>query len=104
NQSDAELDFATIRDRQREIIGSSYGLSEIMEDLEYHITIVNHAVFEVYSRVSISGQKLQAEQARFYMCYGAGRRVGMIREALISLCDTVPVGRTKPLNRDESGL
>jgi hypothetical protein len=87
-----------------------YGSSEtkklddytVREAAQYHASVILNALQYAYLEAISISEKLTNERSRYYLKFGAARRMEMIWFAWRHITLTVPTTRIKPLNSDES--
>jgi hypothetical protein len=87
--------------QSRRLIGENLPETEVIRDLHMHALSVMQAVQDEYTRTIETAQLLSSSDARDYIIYGVGRRMGMLVYSFRSLIGIVQPGREKPLDGDE---
>jgi hypothetical protein len=95
------LSIKYYEDRSRRLFGDDLPKGEILRDLDLHTRVVIDAVRREQAQAVISVNNMKSDQAKEYILYGVGRRLGMLAHSLTSLFAIAPPDREAPISSDE---
>lgn len=99
-----ELDFEFHRKKYEALAGTESAAATayfMCTALDIHSLLVRDTLRSVQYTAAIIAPTLSNEEARFFMLYGPGRRLGMIWVSYTDILDHIAADRKEPLSHDE---